>query len=67
MMDVFEQEFYTFLETHKDEPNAEFFITIPPNTFVQDKDKVCHLMISQDQRYAVTYPEDKEQVTYAIR
>lgn len=63
---IFEQEFHAFLNQHKDEEWAEFFITTPPNTFVKEAWKVCDVLVSNDSRYGVTYAEDKPFVQKAI-
>lgn len=63
---VFEEEFYRFLDAHAHEDGAEFFITLAPHRFVRQSSTNCHVMISNDAWYGVTYSHDKPLVKKAI-
>ena len=66
IFDIFQQEFEKFLKNKWDIEWSEFYITTPPNTFVQDKNKKCRVLVSEDRRHWVTYSEDKTHTQEAI-
>ena len=66
IFEVFEKEFHTFLEEKWDQDGSEFYITVPPNTFVHTEGKSCKVMVSEDKRYGVTYADDKDFVQKSI-
>lgn len=66
IFEVFESEFIKFLKEKGDQEGSEFYITVPPNTFVHTQGKECKVMVSEDKRYWVTYAKDKDFVQKAI-
>ncbi len=66
IFDIFEKEFLKFLEEKWTQEWSEFYITVPPNTFVHTEGKECKVMVSKDKRYWVTYADDKEFVQKSI-
>ena len=66
IFDVFETKFREFLKEKWSDEWAEFYITVPPNSFVHSKEKICEVLVSEDKRYGVTYAEDKPVTQEAI-
>lgn len=65
-LDSLEMQFAAFLETHKDEITAEFYLPSAVNTDLQARVASIQILPSDDSWHGVTYPEDKAVVAKAI-
>lgn len=66
LLPVLEQKFHQFVEAHKDQPKAEFYIPTVVNQQIQDGAARVKVLTSDSQWYGVTYPEDKTVVQEAL-
>jgi dTDP-glucose pyrophosphorylase len=66
LLPVLEQKFHQFVEAHKDQPKAEFYIPTVVNQQIQDGAARVKVLTSDSQWYGVTYPEDKIVVQEAL-
>lgn len=62
-----ESQFRHFVETHFDQPRAEFYIPKVVNTLIEANAVKVKVLSSDSQWYGVTYPDDKETVQAALR
>ena len=63
----FEQQFNLFLEEHWTDPKKEFYIPLVCDALISQGKYVCDILISQDYRCGVTYPDDKPYVAGLLR
>lgn len=67
VFDYLREDFIQFVEDHRDQPRAEFYIPLLVNRLIQE-DEVKLTVLSTDARwYGVTYQEDKPMVQEAFR
>lgn len=61
------ERFPAFLEAHADEPKAEFFMPVVVDQLIQEGQASVTVLETTDSWLGMTNPEDKQQVTAAIR
>lgn len=64
--DYLENEFLNFVKENNQETRKEFYIPSALNSFIHTWGWSCKVLMSNDSRYGVTYPDDKEMVVSAL-
>lgn len=67
LLQEFEEQFALFLQEHWTDPKKEFYIPMVCDTLISQGKSVCDVLISQDYRCGVTYPDDKPYVAGLLR
>jgi dTDP-glucose pyrophosphorylase len=66
ILDDLDTQFRDFVQSHLDNPRAEFYIPTVINNLLKDGKISLKVLTSTSQWYGVTYPEDKETVQRAL-
>jgi dTDP-glucose pyrophosphorylase len=63
---VIHDQFLDFVETHRHQPRAEFYIPLVVNTLIKEKKIDLTVIPNAEKWYGVTYKEDKDMVVNAF-
>ncbi|MEZ4917954.1 MAG: nucleotidyltransferase [Saprospiraceae bacterium] len=66
VMDEAQSLFHKFVENHRDQPRAEFYIPTIVSHMIETGKMKLQVLNSDSQWYGVTYPEDKDSVQQAL-
>lgn len=67
VFDPMREQFLEFVEAHRDQPRAEFFIPLVAERLIQEGAVKISVLPSQEKWYGVTYKEDKAAVVDAFQ
>lgn len=67
VMDLFERDFKKFLDSHVNDPTAEFFLGDPIDRAICNREVEVEVLRTQEPWIGVTYPNDKEEAARKIQ